>query len=199
MARMFNLGPDRIRESKEYDHVGIKNSTSRDNENRVLEKIGKARHTLNAASGVGIRKNGLNIMSCNVIYWAVVVPILTFGCEIWCVTEKDYDNIMAFQRFCGRRVQRFPSRSTNATSFFGLGWIRLPTFILVKKLLFVMTIVRMESHNVIKHIFLARLETFLNDRQRCCVNEFDSPVFGILNACAKLGLSHQVNAMMKGT
>ena len=116
---MFKLGTDRIRESKEYDHVGIKNSTSA-SECRVMEKIGKASRTLIAVAGVGIRKNGLNIMSCNVIYWAVVVPILTFGCELWCISDNDYDNIMAFQRFCGRRVQRFPSRSPNATSFFGL-------------------------------------------------------------------------------
>ena len=74
-VRMFSLGSDHIRESNEYDHVEIKNSTVKDNENRVLEKIGKARRTLNAASGVGIRKNGLSIMSCNVIFWAVVVPI----------------------------------------------------------------------------------------------------------------------------
>ena len=37
--------------------------------------------------------------TCNIIYWAihVVMPILTFGCEIWHVTGNDYESLITFQ------------------------------------------------------------------------------------------------------
>ena len=49
---------------------------------RVEEKISKGRKTLNASSGLGIRKNGLNMGKCNLIFWQVVVPTVTFGSEV---------------------------------------------------------------------------------------------------------------------
>ena len=72
------------------------------------------------------------MITCNVIFWSVIVPIMSFGCEVWVLSEKDKENILAFQRFAGRRIQRFPHRSLNHTSFYGLGWVKLTTFILVK-------------------------------------------------------------------
>ena len=91
-----------------YDHVGVKACLFRGDESRVEEKISKGRKTLNAASGLSIRKNGLNIMTCNKIFWSVVIPTLLFGCEIWVLSYKDKDNLLAFQRYAGRRIQRFP-------------------------------------------------------------------------------------------
>ena len=72
-------------------------------------------------------------MSCNLIFWSVVMPILTFGSEIWILSDKDHENLQNFQRYAGRRVQRFPQRSPNMTSFFGLGWIKINTYIMIKK------------------------------------------------------------------
>ena len=111
--RIFRLGPDRIPERQEYDHVGIKASINEDNESRVSERICKSQRSLNAASGLGIRKNALNMITCNIIFWTIIVPILSFGCEMWVLTERDKENIMAFQRFAGRRIQRLPHRSLN--------------------------------------------------------------------------------------
>ena len=37
---------------------------------RVEEKISKGRKTLNASSGLGLRKNGLNMSTCNIIFLA---------------------------------------------------------------------------------------------------------------------------------
>ena len=53
--RIFKLGPDRISEKQEYDHVGIKASIDPRNKSRVLERNGKSRRTLNATTGLGNR------------------------------------------------------------------------------------------------------------------------------------------------
>ena len=67
--RVFKLGPDRIPERQEYDHVGVKASINPDNESRVLERISRGRKTLNAASGLGIRKKWVkhDHMQCNLL------------------------------------------------------------------------------------------------------------------------------------
>ena len=33
-------------------------------------------------SGIGIRRKGLNMATCSVIFWSVIAPIATYGCEL---------------------------------------------------------------------------------------------------------------------
>ena len=89
-----------------------------DDPSRIEEKIKKGRKTLNASSGLGIRKNGLNMITCNKIFWQVVVPTVTFGSEVWINSELDDENLLAFQRYAGKRVQSFPPRAPYSSSFF---------------------------------------------------------------------------------
>ena len=63
---------------------------------RVEEKISKGRKTLNASSGLGIRKNGLNMGTCSTIFWQVVVPTTTFGSEVWVCSDNDNELLLSF-------------------------------------------------------------------------------------------------------
>ena len=83
------LGKEKVGERQEYDHVGVKACTIQSDNSRVEEKIGKGRRALNAASGLGIRKSGISMKTCNLIFWTIVMPIITFGCEIWQVNDRD--------------------------------------------------------------------------------------------------------------
>ena len=107
--RVFELGTEKVKEKETYDHVGVKMSIFEGDTLRVEEKISKGRKTLNASTGLGIRKNGLNMMTCNRIFWQVVVPTVTFGSEVWIVSDKDEENLLKFQKYAGRRLQRFPT------------------------------------------------------------------------------------------
>ena len=193
--RVFRLGQERVKEKETYDHVGVKICLFDDNTTRVEEKISKGRKTLNASTGLGIRKNGLNMGTCNIIFWQVVVPTVTFGSEVWVSSEKDDELLLAFQRYAGRRVQRFPQRSPNSSSFFGLGWIKLPSYIQVKKLLFILSILKMEPQNTVKKIFELRLTQFSCDMIKSRENRFRSPVFDILNIAIKFGLYEAIKDM----
>ena len=114
--RMFSLGGTRVREKIYYDHVGVKSCVKGDTHVRTEEKISKARKTLNMSTNVAVRKGGLNLNTCNVIYWSVVIPTLLFGCEIWLIKPKDIEMLNAFQRYAAWRLQRLHTRSLNATS-----------------------------------------------------------------------------------
>ena len=150
---VFRLGSEAVKEKATYDHVGVKMHIFLDNTARVEEKISKGRKILNSSSGLGLRKNGLNMGTCNIIFWQVVVPTVTFGSEVWILTEKDEELLNSFQSYAGKRVQSFPQRAPNTSSFYGIGLLKLTSYIRVKKLLFVRSILKMEPENVILRIF----------------------------------------------
>ena len=167
--RVFCLGKDRVPERSNYDHVGVKSMIFNDDASQVSEKIAKARRALNATAGLGIRKNGLTMKTCNIIYWSVIIPILTFGSEIWHISATDYDALIDFQIYTGRRLQRFPARSPRSSSFYGLGWVRVTTFIMIKQMLFIMTILRLKEDNVIRRQedVLCTLPRFCHEWYNC--------------------------------
>ena len=128
----------------------------------------------------------------------MVVPVLTYGAEIWYLNDEDIDNILSFQRFAGRRVQRFPHRTPRSSSFYGLGRIRLTTFILIKKLLFVLSIITLEVDNVIRKVFCNSVESFTSNIEQCRRNAYRSPVYEICKSCEKFGLLNMVISILKG-
>ena len=186
--RILRIGNERVKEREEYDHVGVKSCLFHDDNSRVEERISKGRRALDATSGLGIRRNGLNIGTCNLIFWTVVMPIVTFGCEIWHLGEGDLDKLQAFERYSGRRIQRFPQRSPSSSSYYGLGWIRLETYVYVKKLLFLLTIIVMDSSKRVNEVFRYRLDKFMTDRNRGSINSHCSPIYDLLNVCVRFGL-----------
>ena len=196
--RQFSLGRERVKERVSYDHVGVRACIEHDNEDRVKDKISSGRRALNAASSLGIRKKGLNMASCNLIFWMIIVPIITFGSEIWVLTDKDSENLISFQRYAGRRIQRFPYRSPIGSSFAALGWLRLTTYICIKKLMFILSILRLGPKSVVYEIFIKRFEYFDNDVERGMVNKCSSPVFDMLNGCRKLGIYGRIKKIIAG-
>ena len=98
---------------------------------------------LNMSTAIGIRKGGINISTCNLIYWSFVLPTLCFGCEVWFIKKKDNDILLAFQRYAARRIQRLHPRSLNATITVCLGWMSIVNYIKTRKLISIRTIVSM--------------------------------------------------------
>ena len=193
--RMFSLGGSRVMEKQYYDHMGVKSCVKGDTHVRTEEKVSKARKALNMATNVGIRRGGLNLNTCNVIYWAVVIPTLLFGCEIWLIKNKDIEILNAFQRYAARRIQRLHSRALNATSCMCLGWMNIVNVVIARKLIFIRTIMVMDEFMPIKRIFLERLKEFQVDAE----NKYDSPILQILQYCHEYDLMDRVRQMGTGS
>ena len=171
-----------LKETNEYDHLGLKACTGGSYLNRTTDKIKKGRKTLNAASGIGLRQGGLTMKVCSFLFWSLIVPIVTFASELWVLKDEDINALDAFQRYAGRRVQRFPYHSPNETSFVGLGWMRMENYIAAKKLIFIRTIVAMDD----------------NDRGMCLANKYDSPLFNIFKMAMCFGILNEVMRMIYG-
>ena len=194
--RMFKLGKDKVKETPYYDHVGIKVCLKGDFHVRTEEKVKKARTALNMATCIGIRRKGLNMRTCCIIFWTIVIPTLCFGCELWILNGKDIAILKDFQRYAAKRIQRLHPKSLNITCCMSLGWIDIIRLILVKKVMFVRTILVMDDYIPIRRVFISKLESLPGEE--IIPNAHDSPCIDLLNACTTFGLVREVKRIAAG-
>ena len=199
MYRTYKLGKSHIKEQTEYDHLGLKNITKSSYTARTIEKVKKGRRTLNAAAGLGLKPGGLSMHACSILFWAMIIPIVTFASELWILSDEDIVIIEGFQRYAGRRIQRFHSRSPNETSYAGLGWIRIELFIYVKKLLFIRTNAMQNEGSIYKRVFVNRLLEYRENSDVCILNQYNSPSFDIIKIVDMFGLGDEMLNMLEGT
>ena len=70
------------------------------------------------------------------------------------------------------------------------------TYVKIKKLLFILSIIRMQPNNVLKRIFETRLYEFDSNTEECRKNIFRSPIFDILEVALIFGLYNVVKEMV---
>ena len=194
--RTFKLGPARVKEVTEYDHVGVKTSIFHECSTGIEERVGKARRALNAITGLGIRRNGINIATCNCIFWTIIVPIATYGCELWHLNGDSIKILETFQIYAGKKIQRLYCKSPNVCSFFGLGWMRLLRVIQVRKLLFVRSILALDDQALSKKIFIDRARRRLENMDESPLSEDWSKVDDLLDVVNVFKLNDEVTNMV---
>ena len=197
--REFKLGGKKVLEKDQYEHLGVVSTVSNEDDSRVKGRLSKARKVLNVATGIGIKKKGLNMNTCNVIFWCIVVPTALFGCEIWCLTANDIACIEEFQVYAGKRMQRLHPRAPNICSFTGLGWMHLEIITLVRKVLFIRTILTIKEDELVRVIFCLRVQKFCENPNKAVQNEGRSPVFEMLHAALRLNMLEMVISYAEGT
>ena len=126
--------------------------------------------------------------TCSILFWSIIVPIVTYGCEVWVLNSEETSELRKFQRYVGRRCQRFPKRSPNFSAYTPLGWMSLDRVVQVKKLMFLRTILVMEDDDVCKRILIARAHEFSEDVDKGRMNVNCSPIFDILSVSIQVGV-----------
>ena len=184
----FMLGKDKVNKTDEYDHVGVKNCLFNDYKPRTEDRISRGRRAFNAILNSGIRRNGLNTKVISTLYWTIVVPVVTYGSEVWVMKGDEIDLIRKFQRYIGRKSQRFHQRSPNFSAYTPLGWISLKKVVYVKKLLFFRSICMMNERSSSRAILFQRANKFYENRVQSKLNINDSPMFDTLNVAERLNL-----------
>ena len=98
--------------------------------------------------------------------------------------------------FCYCWFQRFPSRSPNATSYRGLGWMKILSFIKGKKLLFIRTVIIQPEYipckGILRNIILLFSENTVIENTYC------SPLIDILNIAVEMDLIAPIKRMIDG-
>ena len=197
--RVFKLGPQKVPEKVSYDHVGIKNCLFGDYTERVEERISKGRRCFNALCSIGIKRSGITMSTCATLFWTIIIPVTTYGSELWSLKSHEIELLRKFQRQVGRRCQRFPDRSPNYSAYAPLGWLSIDRFIQVKKLLFVRTMTILDDNAVCKKILIIGTNNFINDVEKSRMNANNSPVFDILKVAESVGILREcLNMILNG-
>ena len=186
--RNFMLGRDKVKEPVEYDHVGVKNCLFNDFKPRLEDRLSRGRRSFNAILSSGIKKKGLNMSVISALYWSIVVPVVIYGSEIWNLKGEDIESLRKFQRYVGRKCQRFPQRSAILSAYLPLGWISLEKVVYVKKLLFFRSICQMEDIATCKKVLTVQANKYNTNRAHCMINECNSPMWEIFNVAQRLDL-----------
>ena len=186
--RNFRLGTKRVPEKESYDHLGVKNCLYNNYMARTEERLSKARRAFHALTSLGVKKSGINMSVCSKLFWTIVIPIATYGSEIWVLRNDEVEELRKFQRCIGRRCQRFPKRSPNHSAYASLGWLSIDRYIQIKKLLFIRSITNLDDDDICKRILKVRTNEFVKDIQKHRLNEHDSPVFDLLDVSIRTGM-----------
>ena len=195
--RIFKLGPNRVNERVNYDHVGIRNTIFNSDISGIEERISKGRRSFNSVAGIGVRKGGITMATCNVIFWSIVVPTTLYGCELWILDDPLLNVIEEFQNYIGKRVQRFHPKVPNVCSYYGLGWMRLERIIQIRKLMFIRTILIMDENSLTKKMFCERAEVYFSEDHVGTENGPKSIVFDLLEVSALFGMLDEVKGMVQ--
>ena len=194
--RVFKLGCDKVAERDCYDHVGIRATIHDYDTTGLEERISKARRTLNAISGLGIRRCGLTILTCNVIFWSIIVPIATYGCELLVLTDNHINILEEFQEYAGRKIQRFYTRTSKVCSFYALGWVHLERFVEIRKILFIRNILALDDNEPIKIVFRERAMIYFEKSDEYSDNIHRSPTVDLLQTAQNFGMLDVVRDMI---
>ena len=86
--------------------------------------------------------------------------------------DIDLENIESFQRYAGRKMQRF-----NPDTHYGLGWMSFPTYICIKKVMFLLTLTDTDKSNILQKLskerdFNENIKINLNNVYRSSLYEF---------------------------
>ena len=155
---------------------------------RVDERISKGRRAFNSILNTGIKQKGLGMSIITSLYWSIVVPVVTYGSEVWVLKGDEIDALRKFQRYVGRRSQRFPQRSPNFSAYAPLGWVSLEKVVYVKKLLFLRSICVMKDEAISRRLLMNRTHAYNNDRTNGRTNVHNSPMFEIYNVAERVNL-----------
>ena len=104
------------------------------------------------------------------------------------MSEEDISNLCKFQRYAGRRFQRYKQSPPSFSSYYGVGWMGITSYICIKKLMFAFTMVLMGDDSTIKMLFKQRAKDFNDNIRKCMFNEYRSPTYEILKVAINLGL-----------
>ena len=99
---------------------------------RTEDRMSRGRRAFHAISGIGVKDKGVCMNVCTTIFWAIIMPIVLYGSEIWVLQPDETELLCKFQRYIGRRCQWFAKRTPNYSAVNPLGWMNIDSYMKVR-------------------------------------------------------------------
>jgi hypothetical protein len=144
--------------------------------------------------GCGLNENGLSPLISSHIWHRISLPSMLYACELWNNMPQTHINMLEkVQKTIAKSIQGLYRRTHDEIVRGLLGWYTISGYIDKMKLLFVHTLVNMNSNSIVKHVFLNEMYSYVM---------FGSPTKSITsdlyNVTNKYGLSQYLICYLQG-
>ena len=100
----------------------------------IEENIKKARKAFFLLGSLGSFQGDLGPLSSRSVVETCVLPVLTYGCESWILSEGDLKLLEAFQGEMAKRILKLPKHFSNIAAVTALDWPSMRARLLLRKL-----------------------------------------------------------------
>ncbi len=188
------LGEDIVKIVTVGNHLGTPLYSKQLCEKEVVNnRITSCRKCFFSLEGVGATGRGFDPLTLSKLYWAVCVPKLLYGVEIWNVSDKHMQIMEDLHSGIGRRIQRLSPRSARPVSYAMLGWRCIEAYVDVCRLVFLAGLLRLPSTLLVCQLAILRLTECRFETLR---QNISSPIYMLYRTALKHGLAQDVHTML---
>ena len=167
--RRWSIGSDIIQEHDMQKHLGILHTVFPSSVHRTVERCSAGRSAFFALNAVGSRFGCLHPSTSFRLYSSYCIPILLYGCELWCLTGSETTMLERVHRKILRTIQGLPLRCHSSALLHLLGTSSISSLIQQRQLNF------LRSFSRLPEVSLPRL--VLEKRLSCSPMKGSLPVF----------------------
>ena len=133
-------------------------------------------------TGAGIKK-GLPEAICDKIFCTVIIPMLTYGSELWVLENDEVKMLVLFQKNLAGKFKKLSSPNCPDR------WLSIDKYIKITKMfLFLRIILNMHERSVCRQTLRKQADQYDDNKEICARNCFGSPIYDLLNVCKELGM-----------
>jgi hypothetical protein len=156
------LGKSLIRQESSYKYLGIELDTRLSQEEFRKRVVAKARGNVSRVWRMGMQYGSLSVKAGVNLHEALVRSVLEYGAVVG--KSAGWEGAERVQREIGRRILRCHGKTTNEAVLGELGWWRLQTRREFLKLKYWFKVCLMEDSRLVRQVYLASRELFMNQR-----------------------------------
>ena len=194
---VFCLGKEEIKQVPACKHLGTIMCKDRKGEEPfVSDCIRRAKQTMSAVAGVGSARVPVSTQVASKLYWSLCAPVLTYGCEVQCMSTEAGRELESAHWAIAKQIQRLPRHTPNPCVLPQLGWFTLTGYMNMKMLVFLWKLLVMEMSSMYKRIVVKRIVMI-------CKNDAcnkSGPIANMIKAAEQYNLKQViVNSIISGT
>jgi len=141
-------------------HLGINHSGNLRLQDRISNRLQKAKNAMFALASQGVNLYGVNPLVSAKFYKKIVVQTALYGSELWNnPTQRDVNSISTFQHFELKKLQGLPMRTRSDMVENMLNVKPLTAEISKRKLLFLNKLLTLSQNTIAKELFYAQVHS----------------------------------------
>ena len=160
-------------------------STKKADKDFCNERITCHKKLVHMILSIGSSTGGINPISGSKLYWAVAVPKLLYGCEVWSMSEQSVLMMEQAHVWAARALQSLPNHSSCLAVTASLGWLSIESHIDIKRLCYVHRLICAEPRSLARKLTVHVFMQMYIDKD---ISTYEGPIAVLYKTCKKYNL-----------